>query len=127
MTRTASSINTQAHSITGPLVGGSTTREVAHALRGYGNGMNARILADDILDGRVRLTHTAEKLEGEIPEHRCQWHQEAIAALIGYSEHSQLLHAWEAKDRADWMISGLASGALALVTSTEAVAELVSV
>lgn len=89
--------------------------------------MNARILADDILDGRVRLTHTAEKLEGEIPEHRCQWHQEAIAALIGYSEHSQLLHAWEAKDRADWMISGLASGALALVTSTEAVAELVSV
>ena len=126
MTITDFSINTQAHRATGPLVGCATTREIAHALRGYGSGMNARILADDILDGRVRLTHTAERIKGEIPEHRCQWHREAIAALIGYSEHSQLLHAWEAKDRADWMISGLASGALALVTPAESVADLVA-
>ena len=125
MTRIVFSINTQAYRVTGPLVGCATTREIAHALRGYGGGMDARILADDILDGRVRLTHTAEMLDGEIPEHRFQWHHEAISALIRYSEHSEQCHAWEAKDRADWLIACLASGALALVTPAESVADLV--
>ena len=126
MTTTAFSINTQANRATGPLVGCATTREVAHALRAYRGGKLARALADDILEERVYLTHTAEKLEGEIPEHRCLWHRAAIEALISYSEHCQLLHCWEAQDRADWMISGLASGALALVTSAESVADLIA-
>jgi len=122
MTRTAFSINTDAYRATGPLVGCATTRELAYVLSGYGS----RALADDIRNDLVLLTHTAEKLEAEIPEHRCVWHRKAIEALIRYSEHCQLLHCWEAKDRADWMISGLASGALALVTPAESVADLVS-